>query len=72
MPISVLETKVSTLGTKQINVIIIGADAYRVTYRIKRAQVLTIFMRDLEYQIEKKARPETKIRTIIPAEDYDH
>ncbi len=29
-------------------------------------------MRDLEYQTEKEARPETNPRTIVPAEYYDH
>ena len=59
------------LGTKEINIAMIGTDAYCATCRLKRAQVFTISMRDLEYQAEKETKPETDPRTVVPAEYHD-
>lgn len=38
---------------------------------LKRAQVLAIPMRNLEFQIAKKARPETDPKSVILKEYYD-
>lgn len=71
LPISIPETKVSTLDIKEVKITIIGMDAYRTAYKLKRAQVLAISMRNLEYQVEKEARPETNPKTIVPEEYHD-
>ena len=42
-----IPTRVSTLGTNKVNVAMIGADAYRAAYKLKRAQVFTVSIRDL-------------------------
>ena len=60
-----------TLDTKEVDVAMIGADAYRAACRLKRAQVFAVSMRDLEYQAEKEAKPETDPRTVVPAEYHN-
>lgn len=45
-------------------------NTYCISYKIKRALVFAISMRELEYQAEKKARWETDLRTVILAEYY--
>lgn len=69
--ISILETEVSTLATQQIDVAMIGAKAYCVAHRLKKAQVLALSIKDLEYQVKKEARPETDPKTVISAKYYD-
>ena len=59
------------LGINKIDIVMIGADAYRVACKFKRAQVFVVFMRDLEYQAEKEAKPETNSRNIILGEYHD-
>ena len=64
MPISIPETKVSTPGIKEVNVAMIGADAYQTACKLKRPQVFAVSMRNLEYQAEKEARTETDPKTV--------
>ena len=59
------------LKTKEVEVVMIGADAYYVACRLKEAQVFAVSMTDLEYQVEKEAKPKTNPRTIILAEYHD-
>lgn len=54
LPILILEIRISSFANKQINMGIIVVDTYYMTYRLKRAQVFVISMRDLKYQVEKK------------------
>ena len=61
-----IPSQTPTLGTKEVDVAIIDTDAYHVAYRLKKAQVFAVSMRDLEYQAEKKTRPETDLRTVVP------
>ncbi len=60
-----------TLDIKEVNITMIGADAYCVACRLKRAQIFAVSMRNLEYQAEKEAKPETDLRTVVPAEYHD-
>ena len=53
------------------NVAMIDADAYRLACQLKRAQVFAILMKDLEFQAEKEARPETNLKTVVPKKYYD-
>lgn len=50
---------------------IIGANACCVTCKLKKDRVFTIFMRDLEYQVEKEAKLKTNLRTVISLEYYN-
>lgn len=43
----------------------IGIDDYCAACRLKEAQVFAISMKNLEYQVEKEARPETNPRSIV-------
>ena len=66
-----IPTQVSTLGTNKVDVAMIGADAYRAACKLKGAQVFAVSMRDLEYQAEKEAKPETNPRSVVPEEYHD-
>ena len=68
-----IPTWASTLGTKEVDIAImmIGADAYRAACKLKGAQVFAVSMRDLEYQAEKEAKPETNPRSVVPEEYHD-
>ena len=62
------EAKVSTIATKEVNVVMIGADAYRAACKLKRALVFAISMRDLKYQVVKEARLEIDPKIVVPEE----
>ena len=47
----------------------IDVNTYRMAYKLKKAQVFAISMRDLEYQAEKKAKLETNPRSVV-LEEY--
>ena len=61
----------STLGTKKVDVAMIGANAYRAACKLKKAQVFAVSMKDLEYQAEKEAKPETDPKMVVPAKYQD-
>ena len=66
-----IPTRAPALGTKEVDVAMIGADAYRAACRLRGAQVFAVSMRDLEYQAEKEARPETDPRSVVPEEYHN-
>ncbi len=43
----------------------IDADTYYATCKLKRAQIFAIFMIDLEFQVAKKARSETNLKSVV-------
>ena len=49
LPILIPEIKISTLNTKKVDITMIGADTYWIACKLKRAQVFTVSMKDLEY-----------------------
>ena len=67
----VLSIILSILGTKEVDVAMIGADAYCAACELKTAQIFAVSIRNLEYQAEKKARPETNPKSVIPEEYHD-
>ena len=71
LPVPILATKKSDLKAKDIDIAIIGADAYCVACRLKRAQIFALSMKDIQYQVEKEARAETNPRSIVPQEYHD-
>ena len=68
MPILPITTKIDG---KKVDIVIIGADTYYLACRLKRAQVFAMSIRNLEYQAEKKPRPETDLRNIVLEEYHD-
>lgn len=49
----------------------IDANTYRATCHLKEAQMFSIFMRDIQYQVERKARAQTNTESVIPQECHD-
>ena len=49
LPVSILAIKKSDPKAKDIDIAIIGADAYRAVCRLKEAQVFAISMKDIQY-----------------------
>lgn len=60
-----IPSQISRIGTKEVYIVIIAIDAYHATCKLKGVQVFVVSMMDLEYQAQKKARPETYPRSII-------
>ena len=71
LPVPILTTKTSKPKAKDIDIAMIGANAYRVAYRLKGAQVFAVSMRDIQYQAEKEARAETNPKSVVPQEYHD-
>lgn len=71
LSILIQKTKVLILDIKKIDIAIIGANAYRTNYKLKRAQIFAIFIKNLEYQAKKKARPKTNLKIVIPKKYCD-
>ncbi len=71
LSVSLVAIKTLEPKAKDINIAIIGADAYRAACRLKGAQVFAISMRDIQYQAETKARAETNTKSIVPQEYHD-
>ena len=71
LPVPIPATKTSEPKTKDIDIAMIGADAYRTACRLKGAQVFAVSMKDIQYQAEKEARAETNPKSVVPQEYYD-
>lgn len=56
MSILILKAKILTFANKKENIIIINTNIYYATCKLKKSQVFAKFIRDLEYQVDKKAR----------------
>ena len=61
-PASIPATIRLKLKAKNIDIAIIGANTYCIACCLKRAQVFAVFIRDIQYQAEKKARAETNLK----------
>ena len=71
LPVPILATKKSDPKAKNIDIAMIGADAYCATSCWKKAQVFALSMRDIQYQDKKKARAEIDPISVVPQEYYD-
>lgn len=71
LPILILKVKILMFATKKVNIAMIDANAYCISCKFKRVLVLAVSIRDLQYQVEKKARPETNSKSFILEEYYD-
>ena len=56
---------------EDINIDMIDADTYRAAYRLKKAQVFAILIRDIQYQVEKEVKAETDPKSVAPQEYHD-
>ena len=68
LPFPISKIKKLDLKAKDIDIAMIGANAYCATCYLKKAQVFTISMRDIQYQAKKEARAETNPKSVIPQE----
>ena len=66
-----MATKKSDLKAKDIDIAIIGADAYYAVCHLKETQIFVLSIRDIQYQAKKKARAETNPISIVPQEYHD-
>ena len=71
LPVPIPTTKTSEPKAKDIDIAMIGADAYRAACHLKGAQVFAVSMRDIQYQAEKEARAETNPKSVVPQEYHD-
>ena len=71
LPVSILTTKTSKPKAKDIDIAMIGADAYCTACHLKGAQVFAVSMRDMQYQAKKEARAETDPKNVVPQEYHD-
>ena len=60
-----LEVKVLIFGIKKVDITMINTNTYQTAYKLKKARVFAIFMKNLEYQVEKEAKSKTNPKTII-------
>ena len=49
----------------------ISANSYCVTCHLKIAQVFAILIRDIQYQVEKKAKAKTNTKSVITQEYHN-
>ena len=66
LPVPIPTTKTSEPKAKDIDITMIGADAYCAACHLKGAQVFVISMRDIKYQAEKEARAKTDPKSVVP------
>ena len=71
LPVPILSTKTSEPKAKDLDIAMIGADAYCAACHLKEAQVFVVSMRDIQYQAEKEARAETDPKSVVPQEYHD-
>ena len=71
LPVPISTIKISEPKAKDIDIAMIGADAYRAACHLKGAQVFAVSMRDIQYQAEKEARAETDLKSVVPQEYHD-
>lgn len=63
--ISIFKIKVFTPATRYSNIDIINVNGYCLACKLKRVQIFTIFMKNLECSIEKKAKLDINPKIIV-------
>ncbi len=71
LPVPLTAIKTSEPKAKNIDIAIIGADAYYAACHLKESQVFAISLRDNQYQAEKEAKTETNPKSVVPQEYHD-
>lgn len=59
------------IKAKNIDIAKINTDTYCAACCLKKTQVFTISIRDIEYQVDKKARALTNQKSVMPQEYYN-
>lgn len=71
LPVYISAIIQSKLKAKDINIATIYANAYCVTFQLKKTQVFFIFMIDIQYQAEKEVKDEKNLKSVIPQEYHN-
>lgn len=67
----ILTTILSKFKAQDIYIAMIAVDSYCVACYFKGAQVFAVFMRDIEYQAEKKSRARSDPKTVVSQEYHN-
>ncbi len=65
LPVPIPVTKTLKPKAQDINIAIICIDTYSIACYLKEAQVFVILIRDIQHQVEKKAKAETNPKSIV-------
>ena len=71
MLVFIITIKKSSFKTQDINIVIISANIYYTTCYLKKAQVFAISIKDIQYQVKKKAEAKINLKNILLKEYYD-
>ena len=63
---SILVIKILKPKAKNIDIAIIGTDAYCIVCHLKKTQVFAILIRNIQYQAMKETRAKTNPKSIVP------
>ena len=66
LPALILITKILESKVKDINISMISADAYYITYYLEKDKAFVILMRDIQYQADKKTRVKINPKSVVP------
>ena len=59
-------TKILKLKAKNIDIAMIGTNAYCIAYYLKEIQLLAVLIKNIQYQAKKKNKIETDFKSIVP------
>ena len=54
-----------------VNIIMIGTNAYCLAYKLEKAHVFAISIKNLKFQVAKETRLETDLKNILPEEYHN-
>ena len=69
--VPILATKTTKPKAKNIYIAMISMNVYCIVCHLKKAQIFTVLMRDIQYQAEKKARAEINPKSVVFQEYYN-
>ena len=62
---------IPTLDKSDIDIIIMNGNTYYMDCKLKRTQVFAISKMNLKFQVTKKVKPKTDLKSIVPEEYHD-
>ena len=71
LPVSISAIKKSDSKSQDIDIAMIGTDAYCTACCLKKVQVFALSMRDIQYQAKKEAKAETDLKSVVSQKYHD-
>lgn len=71
MPVPIRAIKRSSPKAQDIDIAMISADTYCVTWCLNGDQVFAVSIKDIQYQAEKEARAETNPKSVMSKKYYN-